>query len=93
MKQTILEATENYHPIVYDMTNRGDWLIRDEEDYVIDYSPDLMVSYSKSYGTHQISYKDWTGDFENPIPVLKVILAGHAQQVFMDGSPALVITG
>ena len=92
MKETILNATAEYNPKVYDMTDKGEYLIEDEGDYVIDYNPDLMVSFSKAYGTHQISFKDWVGDYENPVPVLLVILAGHTQQVFMDGSPALVIT-
>ena len=92
MRKEILDATAAYQPAVYDMDNKGDYWFESEEDFVIDFNEDLMVSFSKKYGTCQVSYRDWAGDFDNPIRVLLMILEGDAELVEMaNGMPALVI--
>lgn len=82
MFNEILKATADYQPEIFTCENPGDYLLETEDDYVFDYSRDLMVCYNRSYGTHQISYKDWVGDYDNPIPVLQLLLKGHVREVF-----------
>ncbi|MCF0259526.1 MAG: hypothetical protein HUJ54_09455 [Erysipelotrichaceae bacterium] len=92
MRKEILDATAAYQPAVYDIDNKGDYWFESEEDFVIDFNEDLMVSFSKSYGTCLVSHKDWTRGSDHPIRVLLMILEGDAELAEMaNGMPALVI--
>lgn len=73
--ENILEAAKRWNPVKILTQPDEEYVTLKEGEVVIDFNDELMMSYDGK-GTWQISYGDWIGDYENPMPVIDLIMSG-----------------
>ncbi len=73
--ENILEAAKRWNPVKILTQPDEEYVTLKEGEVVIDFNDELMMSYDGK-GTWQISYGDWIGDYENPMPVIDLIMGG-----------------
>ncbi|MFA1014728.1 MULTISPECIES: hypothetical protein [Erysipelotrichaceae] len=77
---TILEGVKRWNPEKILTEPDEVYPTLREGEVVVDFNDELMMSYSKD-GFWQISYGDWVGDYENPLPVIDLIMGGYLKPV------------
>lgn len=88
--ENILEAAKRWNPVKTLTQPDEDYVTLKEGEVVVDFNDELMMSYDGK-GTWQISYGDWIGDYENPIPVIDMIMSGYLKIEIEDGRTKLVM--
>ena len=73
--ENILEAAKRWNPEKILTQPDEEYVTLKEGEVVVDFNDELMMSYDGK-GTWQISYGDWIGDYENPMPVIDLIMGG-----------------
>lgn len=88
--ENILEAAKSWNPVKVLTTPDEEYLTLKEGEVVVDFNDELMMSYDGK-GTWQISYGDWIGDYENPMPVIDLIMSGYLKPEYVEGRIQLLM--
>ncbi len=90
--EEILEAAKRWNPDKILTEPDEEYVTLKEGEAVVDFNDELMMGYDGK-GTWQISYEDWIGDYQNPMPVIDLIMGGFMKIAHdKDGLVDLVLT-